>query len=158
MPGEAPLTCTTDYGILVTATVMVHIDAAERSAADAILASLKGAEFDLPASDSDAGRDQRTVRELTFTALTLESATGELSTVNGIPLEDICTTDGCDEPTADGEGYDGECGSCADRTYATELCVNNDCDEWLGDSAGPGVMCDDCAELTERDVADRLAA
>ncbi|MFE2640169.1 hypothetical protein ACFXKF_36395 [Streptomyces scopuliridis] len=100
----------------MTATVMVHIDAAERSAAEAILAGVKGAEFDLPAPDSDAGRDHHTIAELTFTALTLESATGALSTVNGVPLEDICTNDGCDEWLGDSAGPGVMCDDCADLT------------------------------------------
>jgi hypothetical protein len=28
---------------------------------------------------------------------------------------DICSVDGCGNSTADGEGYDGKCGTCADR-------------------------------------------
>ncbi|WP_086731606.1 hypothetical protein, partial [Streptomyces carpinensis] len=35
-------------------------------------------------------------------------------------LDDLCRNDDCGESTADGEGYDGECGSCADRTARAE--------------------------------------
>lgn len=36
----------------------------------------------------------------------------------------------CEEATLDdGEGWDGECGNCADRTYARERCPN--CDAFL---------------------------
>lgn len=31
-------------------------------------------------------------------------------------LDDLCRNEDCGESTADGEGYDGECGNCADRT------------------------------------------
>ncbi|MFC8019069.1 hypothetical protein [[Kitasatospora] papulosa] len=31
-------------------------------------------------------------------------------------LDDLCRNENCGESTADGEGYDSECGSCADRT------------------------------------------
>jgi hypothetical protein len=131
---------------------MVHIDAAERAAAEAILAGLNGAEFDLP----DPAPGSRG-HHVSFTALTLDSPTGELSTVNGVPLEGICRNDDCEESAADGDSYDGECASCADRTYAAELCSNDGCDEWIGDSEGSADTCDDCADLAERDAADRSA-
>jgi len=35
-------------------------------------------------------------------------------------LDDLCRNEDCGESTADGEGYDGECGNCADRTTRTE--------------------------------------
>ncbi|WP_435060303.1 hypothetical protein [Streptomyces sp. bgisy060] len=35
-------------------------------------------------------------------------------------LDDLCRNEDCGESTADGEGYDGECGSCADRTARAE--------------------------------------
>jgi hypothetical protein len=35
-------------------------------------------------------------------------------------LDDLCRNEDCGESTADGEGYDGECGSCADRTTRAE--------------------------------------
>ncbi|MEU7031591.1 hypothetical protein AB0A60_33450 [Streptomyces sp. NPDC046275] len=35
-------------------------------------------------------------------------------------LDDLCRNEDCGQSTADGEGYDGECGSCADRTARTE--------------------------------------
>ncbi|MFF7115433.1 hypothetical protein ACFY91_24420 [Streptomyces albogriseolus] len=31
-------------------------------------------------------------------------------------LDDLCRNEHCGQSTADGEGYDGECGNCADRT------------------------------------------
>jgi hypothetical protein len=33
---------------------------------------------------------------------------------------DTCTTPGCGNSTADGEGWDGKCGSCADKDFAEE--------------------------------------
>ncbi|MEU3639932.1 hypothetical protein AB0H23_27410 [Streptomyces albogriseolus] len=42
-------------------------------------------------------------------------------------LDDLCRNEHCGHSTADGEGYDGECGSCADRTAHTEtLATRND--------------------------------
>src|SRR5690606_27707565 len=35
-------------------------------------------------------------------------------------LDDLCRNEDCGEFSADGEGYDGECGSCADRTARAE--------------------------------------
>ncbi|MFH0245905.1 hypothetical protein ACGRHY_26620 [Streptomyces sp. HK10] len=35
-------------------------------------------------------------------------------------LDDLCRNEDCGESTSDGEGYDGECGSCADRTARSE--------------------------------------
>lgn len=35
-------------------------------------------------------------------------------------LDDLCRNEHCGESTADGAGYDGECGSCADRTARAE--------------------------------------
>ncbi|MGC5266659.1 hypothetical protein ACPXCO_37230 [Streptomyces cyaneofuscatus] len=35
-------------------------------------------------------------------------------------LDDLCRNEDCGESTADGEGYDSECGSCADRTARHE--------------------------------------
>ncbi|MER5376307.1 hypothetical protein [Streptomyces sp. NPDC002553] len=35
-------------------------------------------------------------------------------------LDDLCRNEHCGESTADGEGYDGECGNCADRTARAE--------------------------------------
>lgn len=35
-------------------------------------------------------------------------------------LDDLCRNEDCGESTGDGEGYDGECGSCADRTARAE--------------------------------------
>ncbi|MEU7305410.1 hypothetical protein [Streptomyces sp. NPDC007206] len=35
-------------------------------------------------------------------------------------LDDLCRNEDCGESTGDGEGYDGECGSCADRTALAE--------------------------------------
>ncbi|MFJ9580886.1 hypothetical protein ACIRQF_31415 [Streptomyces sp. NPDC101191] len=35
-------------------------------------------------------------------------------------LDNLCRNQDCGESTSDGEGYDGECGSCADRTARAE--------------------------------------
>ncbi|MYS33452.1 hypothetical protein K388_07335 [Streptomyces sp. KhCrAH-43] len=35
-------------------------------------------------------------------------------------LDDLCRNEDCGESTADGEGYDGQCGNCADRTARAE--------------------------------------
>ncbi len=38
-------------------------------------------------------------------------------------LPNACT--GCGDSTADGEGYDGLCGNCADRDYAAETAAED---------------------------------
>ncbi|WP_043463600.1 hypothetical protein [Kitasatospora sp. MBT66] len=57
---------------------------------------------------------------ITLGALRLDADQGDegLVEVDGVSAEDMCANADCRESTADGEGYDGECGDCADRTYA----------------------------------------
>ncbi|MGX4694459.1 hypothetical protein [Streptomyces sp. JNUCC 63] len=59
--------------------------------------------WDNPCAEFD-GNDLPTLAEAVATAV----------------LDDLCCNEDCGESTADGEGYDGECGSCADRTARAE--------------------------------------
>ncbi|MGW3333104.1 hypothetical protein ACWDF9_21470 [Streptomyces rubiginosohelvolus] len=44
-------------------------------------------------------------------------------------LDDLCRNTDCGESTADNEGYDGECGNCADRTARSESDDKSEDDE-----------------------------
>lgn len=44
-----------------------------------------------------------------------------LMEVDGVNAADMCANADCRKSTADGEGYNGECGDCADRSYAASL-------------------------------------
>lgn len=43
----------------------------------------------------------------------------------------VCAADECEEPTEDGEGWDGLCGTCADRTYSAEAATRDNHDAGL---------------------------
>lgn len=88
---------------------MVQIVASGETEADALRRSIEGEEVSLELLTRDGHR---------FTALTLDSDTGELDQVNGAPLEELCRNANCRTPLGDGEGHDGECGNCPDRRYA----------------------------------------
>ncbi|MFD9395006.1 hypothetical protein ACFWBB_31040 [Streptomyces sp. NPDC060000] len=49
--------------------------------------------------------------------------------------DELCRNEECREPL-DGDGYDGECGSCADRTYAAEQGDDDETDEAAQDTPG----------------------
>ncbi|MFJ3182352.1 hypothetical protein ACIPJN_28750 [Streptomyces sp. NPDC086796] len=99
------------YSFLYPATVMVQIDAPGEAEADELRRSIEGEEFSLELVTRAGHR---------FTAITLDSGAGELDQVNGDPLEELCSNEGCRASLSDGEGYDGECGNCADRRYLHE--------------------------------------
>lgn len=102
------MTETNTYSFLYPATVMVQIAASDEVEADALRRSIEGEEFSLELVTRDGHH---------FTAVTLDSGAGELDQVNGDPLEDLCSNEDCRTSLSDGEGYDGECGNCADRRY-----------------------------------------
>ncbi|MGW4179365.1 hypothetical protein [Streptomyces rubiginosohelvolus] len=52
-------------------------------------------------------------------------------------LDDLCRNKDCGESTADNEGYDGECGSCADRTARADYDDGNEDDGETPPTAPP---------------------
>jgi hypothetical protein len=102
-----------EYAFLTTARVMIRFKAATPAAADERFHELKGGEFSLTATGPTGEQFPVTLSAgLTLTAMTIES--GELDQINGKPLDELCRNENCRAP------LDGECGSCADRTWLAE--------------------------------------
>ncbi|MFJ9574616.1 hypothetical protein [Streptomyces bacillaris] len=58
--------------------------------------------------------------------LTLASATAALRFIPEATYQEyFCSSEECEDSTADGEGWEGLCGNCADRAYAAE-CAGQD--------------------------------
>jgi len=77
------------YAFLVTATVMVHVDAGHEAAAiDQLNAALAG-ERGLPNAANVAG--------MRLTAITLGTVDG-LDQIGGVPLDELCRNEECREP------------------------------------------------------------
>lgn len=69
--------------------------------------------------------------------LTLTSATAALRFIPAATYEEyFCSSEDCEDSTADGEGWEGLCGNCADRAYAAQ-CAGQDDD--VSEDAGHDV-------------------
>jgi hypothetical protein len=107
------------YSFLYPATVMLRVTAPTEADADAQRAEMEGGEIELTVRDKDGKEHSFTLDGgHQLTALTLESG-GSLDQVDGIPLDDLCRNTKCRDEV-DGDGWDGECGNCADRRYSHE--------------------------------------
>lgn len=109
---DTSLTQLTVYSYKYRATVMIQVTARSEAEADVHRCCLENEELEPKLTTLDGHR---------ITAVSLEPGAGELDQVDGTPLEDLCSNEDCRSALDDGEGYDGECGNCADRRYSHDL-------------------------------------
>ncbi|MGW1976677.1 hypothetical protein [Streptomyces sp. NPDC001889] len=104
------------FAFRVPATAIVHVRHTSETAAAAVLADALNADIELA--------DGTTYQGVRLSTLALDEA-GELDQIDGIPLDDRCSNEDCRDEL-DGDSWDGDCASCADRTYSADVAAGRE--------------------------------